>query len=579
MALKSIELEDFRGNPKSTFTFDPKMNFIRGKNGAGKTTIREGICFAFCGTDSVGTRNPQHLIRTDQPSTKVTVKTDKAEISRTLTRKGSSTIKLIRAGVPQTLTQKQLEQMLGPMDLFLSIFVPGYFLDLTPQKQTDVINGVMPEIDRYALLKEISGMELLATEDEKYKLGLRRPDIVATSIAQDRRTSENELNRLKGQRDTLGAIKPIDKPVQPPEIAQMKLLDILRGEWQQYEDALDNWSQLNIRSSRIADENSAKRKRKAVLEKDLKSLENVVVPGLEDFSSSLAEAESLRPAPIDMPSTMRLPSSELCPTCGQTVGLKHREKITKMNEETEAKHKKDLTRVKAEMAKVNEAVAQIKSTESEGRNLRDKCVEQNYEVNRKRLAIELEISKLDEEEVPSCPKQKPTPPEKEYDPDEYDKCFLANKAYNTAVNQYDYVQKELTHAAENISKIDITASGLVSACERYNQLEKAIKQIPQEEMKRQMAALEMGEVKITVDSGVKITYQGVPYSILSSGNAMKANSKICLKLNELSKRPLNMVFLDNFDLIDEFEIPGPIQWFAAQVVAGQDNLTILHQPV
>ena len=49
------------------------------------------------------------------------------------------------------------------------------------------------------------------------------------------------------------------------------------------------------------------------------------------------------------------------------------------------------------------------------------------------------------------------------------------------------------------------------------------------------------------------------------------------KIGVRARLPAELVFLDNFDLVDKIEVPDELQFFAAEVVAGQEELTVLHK--
>ena len=103
---------------------------------------------------------------------KVIIQSDKSTISRTLTRKGSSTINLIFNGIKTTLQQNQLSEKLGSTDLFLSVVNPGYFLKLSPEKKQEVISEIQGSLDRYEILKSLTG--IVMTPEQRLKFNLSR---------------------------------------------------------------------------------------------------------------------------------------------------------------------------------------------------------------------------------------------------------------------------------------------------------------------------------------------------------------------------------------------------------------------
>lgn len=575
MALKSIEFNNFRCWSNRKIELSPNTNSISGKNGAGKTTIREAICFAFCGTDSTGTKNPQHLIMDDRDSVKVTITTDKVEISRSLSRKGNGTIKLVRAGVPSTLTQTQLETMLGSSDLFLSSFIPGYFLRLSAQKQTEVLNSVLPKPNRLQMIQELSGVQLTNREVERFRIE-RRPDVVASAVSLDRRQAENQINQLKGELGVLQSTKPLDKPVEPPEVAELALIETLKIEFGEYDRLIDHRLQVELKAKRVTSDNEVKKKRRSEVEALLTEVQNIIVPDKVDYSSKEEALRKQLPSLVSPPHTTNLPGSDNCPSCGQTVGLKHRDKITKLNQKIQDKYDSqtaDWALKTAEVEAQLEELACDRNTNMEGVR---KAIKVNVNINLKRDALEREALRLVIEEVPEIPPV-PVQPKGIFNQEGYDKCFSAIELYKSNLSRYNYVSEEIERSEGRVEQIDIELGNLAAACDRYRVLERGLNEVPKEEMKLQLNSLKMKDVSIKVNKGVHLTYKGIPYELLSAGNTVKADTKLCLKLNSLSKRPLNMVFIDNFDLVDELKIEEDnIQLFTAHVVAGQDEVVVTH---
>ena len=157
MAFQSIKMQHFRNMAEQTFAFG-RRNTLRGKNGSCKSTLKEAMAFVFAGTDSLGNKNPQHLISWDQPATEVMIQTDKAILTRRLTSKGAATIKLTRGDVTTPMSQQQIDTLIGGTDVFLSTLIPGYFFGLPPEKQQKVLTDLLPPTDRKKLgVKELPG--------------------------------------------------------------------------------------------------------------------------------------------------------------------------------------------------------------------------------------------------------------------------------------------------------------------------------------------------------------------------------------------------------------------------------------
>lgn len=570
MAVKTLILENFRCWEKKTIEVGRTGTHLIGANGSGKTTIREAITFVFTGTDSAGTKNPQHLIRRNQESTKVTIITDRAKITRTLTAKGNGSIRLEKGDISASLKQNELEQMLGPTDLFLSIFIPGYFLDLPGKKQTEVINSVLPKIDRYELLKELFDVEMSSEEKMAYSLERRRPDLVAQDIAKDRREAEKGISKLEGIIATLESIKPVEKPSEPVEVAKLSEMEALSQAWREYDRQKRPFEENQREIDDAERHNKRCKEQQDSLQQQIDVLKFMNVPEVIHCSQELEQLEGARPEKPEKPSVLSLPSTDMCPSCGQAVGLKHRERVQKNNEALLEKYRVDMAEYDKVTAEIDSRVASIKKRVEESHQARNEALQANESVKTRKNTLENEMKLVVPKAVPEPLPTPPTKPTEPIDAELYTKYSKIVSSYRAKVTEYEYVQRQISEASEKISKSREEMSALQGRRARLDLLERAIKALPQEEMKRQMKDLEMDDLHIHVDDAVKITFQDMPYSLLSTGHRMKADIKLSCKLNSLAKKPVNLMFLENYDLIDEVFVPPGIQWFTARVKKGQE---------
>lgn len=139
MRIKSLELKNFRSFPKTSFQFND-INNLSGKNGVGKTTIKEAIVFALYGRDLSGTNlNLDSQIKTGEAMAIVKAEFDKFTIIRYKSRGKSKVLFSDTPSVePSEVAQRDFESILPEPVLFQSIFDVGYFMSL-PEKTQKLI--------------------------------------------------------------------------------------------------------------------------------------------------------------------------------------------------------------------------------------------------------------------------------------------------------------------------------------------------------------------------------------------------------------------------------------------------------
>lgn len=573
MALKTLIIENFRGKSQH-IEFNSELNFIKGRNGAGKSTVKEAICFALCGTDSVGTRNPKHLISNDSTSTKVTLITDKAEISRSLTRAGNGTLRLSIGGMATQYTQTQFETLIGHSDVVLSCFLPGFFIRLSTEKKQKVISDLMPKIDRAELFASMAGHILSPEHITRYGIE-RRADLVASSVSVDRRMAEREQARLVTEHSQKEkTVQQVHAQIAPDTCGPiLEKMAITAKAWDRYQSDMNSWSERSMAIERAIQDNALKATRREKLREQLNSLELIPVPESEAliFDAELSRLhDQLIPEPI-APALIKTIDDDHCPTCAQAVGLKHREKVQKANLKIKQNYDEQLSSTQAHNCTLYAEMAKIKERRDTYNREAVRITNENNKISNIIRAFEMEIASLVDIRIPDETK-KPTQPTEEFDVKEFRniKAKHAEYLHNTAVVEYQI--NESYRAREELPALHEAINNHNNIISMYELIEKTFKMMPQEELKIQSSALEMGEgIQFVVGDEVKVFQNDMPYELLSTGQRMKLDIKLCLKLNSLMTKPLNMVFVDDANLVDLVPV-GTHQMFVALVVEGSDLL-------
>jgi hypothetical protein len=501
---------------------------------------------------------------------RVTVVTDRSEISRTLTRKGNGTIKLTREGVASSMTQSQLETMLGSVDLFLAAFIPGFFLRLSTERQHKVISEIRPKVDRLALLQSIVGFALLPEEAVRFPLD-KRADLVASQVAQDRRELDKSIAMTLGQIKELQALQPLAMPVAGNEPSYIARQELLRQQGASYRTHMMQHSDVAARTGRVRTENESKARRRQEILVELGQLANMPMAlsppmppsPVEDLAKLTAQLIST-PSRPQMHSTVE---ADHCPTCGQAVSLKHRERVRDQNCAIEEEYRKELERVESRNALISDEVKKLQSSYNTcmavyrtGTKAASDEVLRTGNMKRK---LEIEMASLVYAEVPAA---QPMP---EMPEEEFDECGLivaraSLESFKKAQAQYQYVTDQIAKAQLTVATLTTHVERSQAAATRLEAIERGLKQLPTEEMKLQAGIFEMGRIRVAIDRDISVFVDDIPYGMLSTGQAMKTDVAISRRISSLMARPIGMLFLDNADLVDEY-LDSDIQTFVAEV--------------
>ena len=203
MKIEKIRIVGFKGyKDKVEYNFSGNKTTIVGPNGSGKTTIAEGICWCLYGCNLIGNDKVDTLLLNNN-STEMEVEVEISiedvlyKIKRS--KKKSISIKLN----DKKVVQKSLDEIIPPKELFLSIFNPKYFLNLTPAKARARLISMLPKIDPLKVLERYNAwdkMPIISKYQEDINGGIKE-------LSKKIKNTNDNLNIKIGERNTYIQLK------------------------------------------------------------------------------------------------------------------------------------------------------------------------------------------------------------------------------------------------------------------------------------------------------------------------------------------------------------------------------------
>jgi len=573
MALAKLQLEGFKTLTNHTLNFYPHKNFIKGANGIGKSSVADAFAFLYCGTDRFGNQNPQHLINKEMDKLKLVGSTDSlVEISRTLTNKGSSTLKITKNGVSNVLNQQKLSEMLGTPNVFLSAIMPGYFMSLSTEKRKDVLKEILPDVDPYAIVLEKTGVNISGKYDLSKKKGL-------SEITQDRRTNEISLSRIEGQIESLlSTTLPPEPQIEPSNYQTVDEQESLSAQWSTYTTNRDkyNTAVARLEQAKIA-QSQIELKRKD-WKNELSMISFMPVPNVNDVTTEISRLISTKEIVPQKPQLQdEFTGAEKCPTCGTEVSRKMKETIRAANEKAMATWEQEVVRIKSHNteidAKVSDLQKQQQLEETERRKVEKENSVRQARVDFLQTSLDSVVSSdipVEYSELPPLP----SPPTVASNTAILVEAKRKIKEFDNAKAIYDHAKEQMKKADDKVTELKKEVVSLTTAIESLQKIEEVVKNLPNTILSIHQDAFKIEGIDLEfVEGEVRISWNGVPYTALSTGQRMRVDLKLSSKINSLMKKPVNIVFVDDADLMDEYpEYHGQI--FLAHVVSGCNSLIV-----
>lgn len=588
--ISSLTLENVRGLNR-TFCFAGR-NTLKGRNGAGKSTIKDAICFAYSGLDSNGNASPIHLITTGEERLKVeVVSSTGVRLTRTLTKSGHQTLKLCRGEVETTLTQAGLTSKLGVSpQAFLAMLVPGRFLRLPPQRQMGILGELLPPTDRRQLLQEISGLSL-PPDDPVWgliKLDSPRADLAIQNLVAERRRAQADRDTSAGRLEVYKSRSGFNEIAPPKTTPNPRLADLssLKDAWQGYEHRQRSYLMAldTRRTAESANELTASERR--ALEAELEGLQfPPVPPSPESILPQLRVLTERKKSLPAKPSLHRLGEGDRCTSCGQLIGSKHREAVAAANAKAQSEWEVEAAAVTAHNQSLDLEISALQRAHMK--------VQADYEAEQRRVAdismrrttVLRKLSGLAPKSLPEVPPE-PLAPSAPFNQEEYQNLLKEEEQRRHQLGAYEMRQTQAAEAESYARSTEKQLESLAAKVNRLAAIEQAFLKIPQVEFERQVEMLKMpGWFRLVMPNennpgiNLELVKNGMPYEAFSTGQKMIADVVISLKLNALVKAPRpNLLFLDDSDLVDHLHedlyADNDVQFFVAKVDRSVEDVQV-----
>ncbi len=196
MFIEGIKMSGFKNVPDTEMRQYEFYEFtkIQGENFVGKTSIGDALCWVFSGRGSTGI-TAEYVLKNDE-SRRAYVEVEfvdnsgeKHKLKREM--QGSSNI-IYLDDIP--VKEEELNVFIGTPEIFLSVFMIGYFHRLTPRTAKELLMGIIPFPSHDSIMKRVEeGLRPYIPEDESFDSnGLLKQK------KSELRMVEDEIKRLQG---------------------------------------------------------------------------------------------------------------------------------------------------------------------------------------------------------------------------------------------------------------------------------------------------------------------------------------------------------------------------------------------
>jgi DNA repair exonuclease SbcCD ATPase subunit len=302
MRIQKLVLKNFRSHEETVLELD-RLNFIRGPNGCGKSSILMGLEYLFTGrcalTDAAG-RCAEVLIRTGEKELEVLATIASGEtVCRRRTAK-SQIVEIDGRKVPVDVAEAFLTRQIGKAEVLSTVLNVDRFIEMSAAEQQKLLAQLIPD-GRICLLAAISDALQALNEEAPKVAGIAD---VETAYKRYRELTA-EANRA------LNALEQVEKPEMPVDLPVPQEVERKIQEFRQEKERLLTRSMEADRCLQNAQPRStSSRTHQEILQHDPRSL--------ADLTRELADLNGEQKT-IEASLAALEEAKNCCPTCGQAI--------------------------------------------------------------------------------------------------------------------------------------------------------------------------------------------------------------------------------------------------------------------
>lgn len=531
--INKLIIAGFKGYKEETVINLGDKTVFKGKNGVGKSSVGEAICWCLTGCDIFGNEKATtKLVNDSKPKlTEIYIEGTLDDKPITINRRKKGSSNEIYINDEKSNTADIAKMIYEEKEIFLSIFNPYYFPNLQPKDAKAILSKVLKPIAQEEVLDELGDYLKGVLKDN----GFRNPNTFIQDKNSDIKEQKENIIHLEG---VIAGSKKEEVP-EKREFTGKEMLLSLKAQ-------LKSLATSNEDKEKLNDLKLKRSKIETILSRgcDEKPLHDTV-----SLSRKKAQLLSKYNEIKNRIANFEL-KEETCPHCGEILGTNEGDKLLLKKELEKIKH--EGTECKIQINKFAEENNLIKEeNEKEAAKFRDYHNEQlknvgldiadlegrikGHEdaVKAKREELETEIQRLMLEEA---------------DVENH------NSFVDHIIKKNEEVDKEIEKAKERIknseNKIEVLKVA-IQAAKQFNSV-KLSKQT--ESINKYLNKVELSFEELTKDGEIKekfkILYDGKDFNKLSNGEKVKAGLEIAMLISNTTGVDIPIV-IDNFESISD----------------------------
>ena len=571
--ITSLKLSGFKSYLEPTEFRLGNPTIVTGGNGTGKSSLADAIAFVVTGLPFFGERGIDRLHCEDTQELFVAMRfTDGTGASHELTRsRMKSRMSITYDGYE--IRQRDLTDLFGEKEVFLSIFNPLYFIEELGDNGKNLLERYLPNIPHEAVLAELNEEVREALKEES----LLSPEGYLKRRREEMRSLEEQVVYLTGQKDLVETqresgtqriadlterLSLLTAEIKALEEAQFSGMD-LAGLREQLADLSAQYEELAQNGMSAADSRSA-RLQQLRWKMDCRKAEPYQPKYMQHIAEAAARAKVLgEQYSRKVAFYQELRSGAACPTCQRSIGdmevdsvretlkaaildlgAKGKECTVQFNElrALEQKSMETFRQFQADDMAALEQEMQALSAGASDAGADDAVEQQRGDLSAIRqamqeLTVRLEYGNLDQEE--------------------YDRLHTAKEERQICAAELAALKSVLSHSAEEFStQIDAMRAQILEKKKRIADVALYVSrraELTFSQLKLNRVAISLYDVvKSTgeVKDVFRFTYNGRRYDRLSLSEKIRAGMEVSELMKRLTGRNYP-VFIDNMESVEE----------------------------